>query len=207
MRISGIYKIESPSGKVYIGQSVNVKKRFNNYRCLDCKQQPTLYNSLIKYGVENHKFDVIAYVNGIDALNQSEIAYINLYRRMGYSMLNLKDGGLNAPFPEHAKKILSELRKGKKRPELSGVNNPYYGKKHSDEIKAIMSAKGKFNKLGAKNGRARAIYQYDLNGNLIKEWLTITDASKELNIFRQSISDCLNGRNKTSGGFIWKYKL
>ena len=34
-----IYKLESPSGKIYIGKTFNLKKRFSEYKCLNCKNQ------------------------------------------------------------------------------------------------------------------------------------------------------------------------
>lgn len=51
----GIYKITNPNGKIYIGQSTNIEKRFYRYQNLDCKNQPKLYNSLKKYGWESHE--------------------------------------------------------------------------------------------------------------------------------------------------------
>ena len=59
-KICGIYKIKSPSGRVYIGQSKDiVYERFKRYKKLRCKGQPILYRSLLKYGVENHTFEII----------------------------------------------------------------------------------------------------------------------------------------------------
>jgi group I intron endonuclease len=55
----GIYKITSPSGKVYVGSSVNVERRFKNYKSLDCKKQVKLYRSFLKYGVNAHKFEIL----------------------------------------------------------------------------------------------------------------------------------------------------
>lgn len=56
----GIYKITSPTGKVYIGQSINIKKRQREYsRLQSCKNQTKLYASLIKYGYTNHTFEVV----------------------------------------------------------------------------------------------------------------------------------------------------
>jgi hypothetical protein len=51
------------------------------------------------------------------------------------------------------------------------------------------------------------INQYDLNGNLIKEWPSILIASKKLNINDKAIWNTLKGRAKTSGGYIWTYKI
>lgn len=56
----GIYKITSPSGKIYIGQSTNIYKRWTIYRSLNRKAMgPKIYNSLQKYGHQNHIFEVI----------------------------------------------------------------------------------------------------------------------------------------------------
>lgn len=57
-------------------------------------------------------------------------------------------------------------------------------------------------------GKSKAIkvYQYDLNGNFIKEWESATEAGRCLKIFQQSIVACLKGRTKTAGKYVWKYK-
>ena len=42
----GIYKITSPSNKVYVGQSININARFKSYlRLSSNKKQSRLYNS------------------------------------------------------------------------------------------------------------------------------------------------------------------
>jgi group I intron endonuclease len=74
----GIYKITSPSNKIYIGQSTNIKKRFASYLYKNCKSQTKLYNSFLKYGVENHKFEIICECLIID-LNNKERFYQDLY--------------------------------------------------------------------------------------------------------------------------------
>lgn len=68
----GIYKITSPSNRVYIGQSKNIKERFNNYFSLhNCKFQKKLYRSFLKYGVINHTFEVIEECKFLE-LNEKE---------------------------------------------------------------------------------------------------------------------------------------
>lgn len=210
----GIYKITSPTDRVYIGQSVNIKKRFLCYKRLDCKKQRRLFYSLRKHGVDSHTFEVICkFDNRIhkSILNYLEQFYIDAYRTMGKDMLNLSEAGIGGYMSEESKQRIkdafSEERKKRYSNERSGEKNYFFGKKHTAETRAKMSEHNSNHKIGANNGRARAILQYDLNGNFLKEWDTITNASKELNIFRQAISDNLNGRIRTSGGFIWKYKL
>lgn len=50
------------------------------------------------------------------------------------------------------------------------------------------------------------ILQYSLGGELIEEYISISQASKSLKINPAGISNCANGYSKKSGGFIWKYK-
>ena len=52
----------------------------------------------------------------------------------------------------------------------------------------------------------KSIRQYDLNRNFIKEYDTITIASKKLNIDNSTIVKCAKNKRKTAGGYIWKYK-
>lgn len=60
-----------------------------------------------------------------------------------------------------------------------------------------------FNKGGDK---FKPIYQYDLNGNFIKEYENIKSASVDLGILAQGITTCCKGKYKSSGGYVWKYK-
>ena len=77
-KIIGIYKITSPTGRIYIGQSVNIKKRWTYYRNLDCKGQPALYRSFLKHGLENHIFEILEECH-IEELSIREHYYQELY--------------------------------------------------------------------------------------------------------------------------------
>ena len=85
----GIYKITSPTKKVYIGQSIDIKRRFLHYKLLDCKAQKKLYNSFVKYKVEKHKFEVLQECE-MHELNDIERYYQDVYSAVGKGGLNLK---------------------------------------------------------------------------------------------------------------------
>jgi len=50
------------------------------------------------------------------------------------------------------------------------------------------------------------IMQYDLRGNLVKEWENIPKIIKEMKCTYSAISHCIKGITKTSQGFVWKEK-
>ena len=57
---TGIYRITSPTGKIYIGQSINVEQRFYFYRKgKNYKTQTRLKHSIEKHGIDKHLFEVI----------------------------------------------------------------------------------------------------------------------------------------------------
>ena len=55
----GIYKITSPSNRIYIGQTVDFIKRKSHYRNLKRNHQIRLFNSIKKYGWDKHKLELI----------------------------------------------------------------------------------------------------------------------------------------------------
>ena len=84
----GIYKITSPTKRIYIGQSIDIKRRFYNYKKIKCQGQPLLYSSLKKYGVETHKFEILCECERHE-LNERERYYQELYSVIGLNGLNL----------------------------------------------------------------------------------------------------------------------
>ena len=117
----GIYKITNPEGAIYIGQSINIKRRFDQYRRIDksVKTSPKLYDSLIKYGFENHNFEVLLECNR-DELNEKERFYQEKYNATSKSNLNYfltktKDKkGVGKPISSKQKAQISKVHKGKK---------------------------------------------------------------------------------------------
>ena len=54
---------------------------------------------------------------------------------------------------------------------------------------------------------SRPILQYDLLGNFIKEWESGKAASDKTGLRRSSLCSCCKGNYKSSGGYIWRYKI
>lgn len=87
---------------------------------------------------------------------------------------------------EEQKKHLSEIN--------SGAGNPHYGKPRPQETTDKIVKKLR-----------KPIDQYSKDGQFIKRFESIKQASDELGICDSTITACAKGRVKSAGGFIWKY--
>jgi group I intron endonuclease len=140
-----IYKITSPSSKVYIGQTIDIKTRKNKYRYLNCKNQTRLYKSLLKYGWENHVFEILETIeiNDLNLLNSLEIEWI-LKLDCFKNGLNCTLGGhgnSGREYSEESKLKMRNSQLGKKQSKetIEKRVKSLIGKKRSDEFKKNLS--------------------------------------------------------------------
>lgn len=137
----GIYKIISPKGKIYVGQAIDIEKRFIQYRQTNhCKSQKKLYNSLKKYGPDTHIFEI---------LEECTIEELNTRERYWQDYFNVLEEGLNLKLTstEQRRTVLSEETKKKISDSLKG-NIPWNkGGQISQDIKNKISEKLKGRKL------------------------------------------------------------
>lgn len=127
-----VYKITSPTNRVYIGSSINIKIRWSSYKRLDCKDQPKLYRSLKKYGSEDHLFEII-WRGNLEEMFKFEHLYGVQY--------NVLKKGLNCSLPGYndVLKKMDETSKRKMSLAKKGKPSNMLGKNHSDETKAKMA--------------------------------------------------------------------
>ena len=128
-----IYCLTSPSGKKYIGQCMDFKRRINNYKYLGCKKQPKIYRALLKYGFDSFKIEILEEVDK-SLLNEKEKFYILQFdsMRKGY---NCTSGG-------DAYEVSDETKE-KMRLAHSGNKNHFFGKTHTLETRKILSENSK----------------------------------------------------------------
>jgi len=89
-----VYKITSPSEKIYIGITSNVIKRFCSYKNNNDEKQTILYNSIKKYGWDAHKKEILYISLFKEEAEQKEIELIKYYKDNKTS-LNIADGGFS----------------------------------------------------------------------------------------------------------------
>lgn len=76
---------------------------------------------------------------------------------------------------------------------------------HAYRIGLSKPNKTNLGNFGGRAFRKEAIRMTMLDGTFIKEFSNIREAAIEYNILETSISNCLNKRSKTAGGFRWEY--
>lgn len=158
-KICGIYKITSPTGKIYIGQSVDIKRRWSDHKKMPISDKGNmLYNSFLSHGVDSHKFEILERCSK-EMLNEREIYYIEKYQTFDTEHgLNLTKGGdSKVVFSEKTLQKMSKAKKGVRPEHLIGYkhsketrdilreksmgNKNWLGKNHSEETKAKIREK------------------------------------------------------------------
>jgi hypothetical protein len=180
IKIYALSSSKTPEDIRYIGKTTgNIKQRL--YRHISSSKYENTYksrwvNKELKKGnkiIITEIFIVPEYENW----EKWEIHFISDYKRKGYKLTNTTIGGEN----------------------LSGINNPFYGKKHSKKT---------IKKIKNSNPLKKAVDMFDLKGDLIKSYISISEAGLENNLSMHIISDVCRKRPKfkTAGGFVWRFK-
>lgn len=161
-----VYKITNAvNGKCYIGQTIHdVTHRWCEHR--NQRGSTLVYNAIQKYGIENLLWEVIETVTSLDELNLREMYWIEHFNSISPNGYNLISGGLSKVPCEETRRKISKSKMGKKaKPEhielrtkgitaalqadperlaklidVAGSKNPYYGKKHNEEVRAKIKA-------------------------------------------------------------------
>lgn len=84
------------------------------------------------------------------------------------------------------------------------IGNANRGHIMSEEQRQQFSKMRRGKNIGIDNPNAKQVKQYDKQGTFLKTWDCISDACRGLGISHSAISNCIKGRSKTAGGFIWK---
>lgn len=187
--------------------SESLSKKYYVYVCYIVDTNKIFYigkgsgNRYLVFRRENKRFMRIVENNEckskivIDNLTEDEALYhekvlIDYARENGYPLVNMQRGGLQ---PICAGAENSDAHKIKHEERSNAIKELWKDKEYIDAHS------------GANNCRAQGVKQYDLNGVFIKEYETLTSASKETGVTVTKICAVCKRRRKTSGGYIWRY--
>ncbi len=174
----------------YVGQTKNkLYTRLRKHIC-DSKNNKHKNANWIKKLTKLNLQPIIKLIDivPLDDLGFWEMFYILKYKTNGILLNNHTTGGEGSIGYKHTKKS-KQLISNKAKIRLSNPkNNPMYNKKHTKNSKEIMSIKKKKIYDGVNNPRAKTIYQFDLNLNLISQWSTAKECADLYNLSRGNIS-------------------
>jgi len=215
------------NNKIYIGKRIFTKEKFFKNKYYGSGK--LLKDAIRKYGLENFDREVLEEVEN-ELLDQREIYWIEKYnannKEIGY---NLTKGGnskygrkIGAMSDETKEKISKSVSK-----YLNDNGHPFQNKNHKAETKEKIREKLKGRKLPKKQvdnfiksriglkynkppkplkikiDQSIKVKQLTLEGEFIKEWNSMMEASNSLNIDRTGISRACKGIYKQCGGYKW----
>lgn len=214
----GIYKISSPSNKVYIGQSWEIEKRWYHYKyLLPYQRQFKLLNSFKKYGLDGHLFEIVHELPPDVTqmiLDEYEKFYINQYKECGIELMNCTDGGKGGKLCEETKKRISERQMGSKRSietrkKMSEANRRRalspnwkgrkvkvkkgYGAKSEDHKRNLSISFSSGQRKGEKNNKAKLTEAQVIKiRDRYNKGERQVDLGKEFNVGRNTIFDIVH---------------
>jgi group I intron endonuclease len=213
-KIGLIYRYTSPSGKMYIGQTINEKSRNCQHKTQTILADTYFAKAIRKYGFDNLEYEVlISFKPTIDkdrlkrVLDKLEQRYIKLYKtnihEFGYNLNEGGNGNLGYEHTEEALTKITQYQQNKTEEHKHNLSIASLGVKKSEETKAKMSASKK---------NKKQVEKYNLEDNLIDTFNSIEDAAKSLvegvqKTKANKIGECCNGKRKTIYNFIWKFKV
>lgn len=223
-----IYKIDNlVNGKCYIGQTTTtIQHRWGQHKS-DYNNPNPMYKAFKKYGIHYFKISEVAnYTRDskdelLRILNKKEIYYIKKFNSLttGYGY-NLSVGGNNVgiynsfPIDVYDRNGIL-LFQCKSAHEASSIFSGYDISSILDccngisipTIDYIFRFKGdSFNKYDIERSYKTKIYQFTLDGELIKQHASIKDAYLSVNGTRSGLQNMLKGKNKTYKGYYWNYE-
>jgi hypothetical protein len=194
----------------YIGVGLGDDKTYS--RAYSQKNRNFHWYSIVK----NTSYDIEIMIDDLtdNEAFEKEIEFITIYgkKNNGGTLCNIADGGQGGCLGEEVNKIRSQSLRGHKLSDETKdkIRRASKGRKASALTKQKMSDTHKKNKTGSwlkskghHNGRAKKVYQFDLSGKFIREWECSTYASSELGINKSCISETINKKQKSAGGYLW----
>lgn len=203
-----IYKLIDPETNEirYVGRTIQtLPNRLKKHLKADDKTHRVNWiKSLHNKGFEP-KIELICETNTFDDCCELERFYILKYKKLGFKLVNMTDGGDGSIGFKHSDETIIKLKKiAKKRAEdpkyiealRSCGLNQWGSKTEKEKLDNTLNQKGRLN-----------ITQLTIDGEFIKEFVSLREIERELGYFRANITPCLKGVFKQAYGFIWKYSI
>ena len=197
-----IYKVTNVlDGKVYIGATSSTLKKRRTWHYSNAKKRRDdeyLSNTKFFQALRQYPKDIFTWEAIDSAPNKHEAILLEAdYIRKFNAIINGYNEKPSDLVPWNTGRKLDE----KYCSLVRGTKNGMFGKTHSKDVREKLSQRMKQCQTGAKNHMAKKVYCVELD----KSWDTVKACAEELGIHKDSIAHCCTGKNKTAGGYHFKY--
>lgn len=196
------------NNKKYVGQTVNSLEVRYAEHCRD--KARTVGKAIKKYGRENFSVEQLDVATNIAELNEKEIYWIAHIGTLAPNGYNLCYGGGNTKGYKHRMESRERMGATKKRTKVvQGKNNPFYGKRHTDETRKKMSEKWQSGERVMteehKDKMRKAQHTRGVrNKTTGEEFTSVKLAAEKYNLKDTHISRVCKGKRKRTGGYEWE---
>lgn len=216
---SGIYKIINLiNNKIYIGSAVNLDNRKNVHFTILKKNKHhniKLQRSFNKYEKENFKFEILEYCEKENLIKREQYYIDNLTPY--YNIAKIAGSNLGSKRTLDTRRQLSKSHKGQIAWNKNIPQTEEHKRKQSISMTGrISGAKGKkwpllsrkkfsLSKKGISANNRIQVIQFDLRGNKLAEFDSVTSAEIATNT--KGITHVLLGKYKHANNYLWKRKV
>ena len=190
------------NGKQYVGKTAHSienrwKEHCKNFQYL--RDNMPLHKAMLKYGQDCFSIEEIEQCENekLDEREQYWISYYDTYGK-GYNATLGGEGAIKFDQQE----IVSLWESGKAIAEICEIIE---AERHT--VSKVLIEHGITTKQMKERGSGRPVLQYDLNGNFIRRYFSITLATQSMgkdNI--SNIRSCCNGTSTSAYNYLWKYE-
>lgn len=209
-----IYMYTSPSGKKYIGQTVqSLKQRARNGK--GYKNCGLFYKAIQKYGFENFQVQILeeAPINLLDEKEKEWISFLNTQRPNGYNLAvggesgNIKEvHQYNAQTGEYVQSYssLTEAANLNNIKDIQYISNCLHNKQKScNGYRWSFEKVSNVDSVQYYKNTPREVYAYNLDGSFYKKFDSIAAAAKQVGCNRCDIKKNIENKIKFCKGYIW----
>lgn len=209
------------TGEFYIGSRSckclpedDVKYKGSQYQWkLSAEQKKSLDKKIIETNFIDRRsaieFEAFLIKNSFnDPLNRNGTIPDGKYHTNGKAIVKDSEGKIycvEVADPRYLSGELVSANKGKKFTDEHKAKISWSGKKHTEETKEKMRISQRHRKRNHKT-RAKAILQFNLDWEFIKEWESLSSAAKNYNTSPGSLFTGVDKENSIRVGYRWKWK-
>ena len=207
-----IYKATNvATGEIYVGATtIKLKDRINDhYNKADKNYNHKFQKAILEYGKENFDWEQIDTAEDSNELALKETYYISKFDSINKGYNSNRGGGFKKTIYQYnltgeLESTFQSLEEASKSSSISeeSISHACVGdRKTSNGFYWTYTTTFDLK----EDIRKKKVIQYDFDGELVKVFDSISEASKATEVNKSSIAKCCRGERKKAGNFIWEF--